>query len=150
MGLPDGGRERRHHQVRLNATMYDTRLSGYDSDNISMIRQLYSMTVDNMRTCRLVDCPSSTLGLVRELFMINLYSMHTLSSSKDLNRREFDSDSRISHDMRLAQFIGSEACEWIRFNSYGTKTRAGRTWQQASRSPQSHLTNGTPDSRVGQ
>ena len=33
--------------------------------------------------------------------------MHTLPISKDLNSREIDSGLRISHDMRLAQIIGS-------------------------------------------
>ena len=53
--------------------MYDTRLSVDEGDSMNMTRQIYSMTVDNMRACQLVDCPTSTLGLVREPYMTNLY-----------------------------------------------------------------------------
>ena len=46
--------------------MYETRPGVYEGGGSNMTRQIYSMTVDNMRTCRFVDIPTPTLGFVRE------------------------------------------------------------------------------------
>ena len=53
--------------------MYETRPRVYADGGSDMIRQIYSMTVDNMRTCRFVDIPTPTLGFVREPCMTILY-----------------------------------------------------------------------------
>ena len=58
-----------HHE----ALMYETRPRVYADGGSNMIRQIYSMTVDNMRTCRFVDSLISTLGFVREPCMTILY-----------------------------------------------------------------------------
>ena len=53
--------------------MYETRPGVYEGGGSNMTRQIYSMTVDNMRTCRFVDIPTPTLGFVREPCMTILY-----------------------------------------------------------------------------
>ena len=45
--------------------MYETWPGVYEDGSFNMTRQIYSMTVDTMRTCRFVDSPISTLGFVR-------------------------------------------------------------------------------------
>ena len=53
--------------------MYETRPRVYEDGSSNMLRQIYSMTVDHMRICRLVDNPIPTLGFVREPCMTILY-----------------------------------------------------------------------------
>ena len=53
--------------------VYEMRPTACDGGSMNMIRQIYSMTVDTMWTCRLVDSPIPTLGFVREPCMTILY-----------------------------------------------------------------------------
>ena len=53
--------------------VYEMRPTACDGGSMNMIRQIYSMTVDNMRACRFVDSPISTLGFVREPCLTILY-----------------------------------------------------------------------------
>ena len=53
--------------------VYVMRPTVCEGGSTNMTRQVYSMTVDNMRTCQLVDIPTPTLGFVRESYMTTLY-----------------------------------------------------------------------------